>query len=440
MMIGRQPARAEKRGQAAHHIHVLEAAAGEDDIGDPRLPRSGLGLLRGHPQQRVHKLCRPVRRIVGVLGHGADHRPPVEAQRLILKREGIAPLLVFGRRGLQQHRPLALVACQRLYAEQRGRAVEEPPHAGGKRAVEPLRQHGLEHRVLGRVQPRFAPQRPGDARELPGDQIASDQRDRPDRAEALEALRIADQALAAPDRPVRPKAGAVPDEADDRLAQAVVGHAGDEVRVMVLHLQQRQALPLRPLAGVGGGEIVRMQVADELLRTDVKQTLEVGDLLFVVFQRLEVFEISDVLAGEHIVPLRQAEARLLLGSAGEDAALAARDADRIGRVAAGAPDRVLPPVQTEAERIVAAGLDLPVVEQKAVGNAVKPFPRLVVFEDDGRVREVGAGHDQHVNIVPEEEDVQRRIGQHNAHIAVFADMRKARCLLFQQHDGPPPAL
>ena len=80
------------------------------------------------------------------------------------------------------------------------------------------------------------------------------------------------------------------------------------------------------------------------------------------------------------------------------------------------------------------------MEQEAVGDAGEPLQRLVVFVNDGRVREVGAGHHEHVDVVPEQEDMQRRIGQHHAHIAVFADMRKARRFLFQQHDRPTPAL
>ena len=440
MVIDIQSARPQQSGQPAHEIHILEAAAGEDHIGDACFAGGKLRRLRRHPQQRVHEFCGFAGRVGGILAHGADHGPPVETQRLTVELKGISPLLALRSRGLQQHRALALIACQGPDAEQRGSAVEEPPHAGGQGAVEPLRQHGLKHGIVRVFQPRLAPQHPGDAVQLLCGQIAAEQRDGPDRSDALIALCVARQALAAPYRPVRAEAGAVPHEADHRVFQAVVGHAGDHMRVVVLHLQQRQALTLRALAGVGGGEIVRVQIAGERRRTDIEQTLEMGDLLLVVFQRLEVFEVSDVLAGEHVVPLRQAEARLLLGPAGEHAAPPALDADRIGRIAAASPDRILLPVQAEAERVVTALQDLPVVEQEAVGDAGEPLQRLVVFVNDGRVREVGAGHHEHVDVVPEQEDMQRRIGQHHAHIAVFADMRKTRRLLFQQNDGPPPAL
>lgn len=86
------------------------------------------------------------------------------------------------------------------------------------------------------------------------------------------------------------------------------------MRVVVLHLHERQALPLAALLRVTGREIVRMQITGERLGADIKQTLKMGDLLFVVFQRLEILQISEVLAREGVVSLGQAEARLLLGS------------------------------------------------------------------------------------------------------------------------------
>ena len=54
-------------------------------------------------------------------------------------------------------------------------------------------------------------------------------------AGALEAGQIADEQLAAPDRPVGAVAGAVEDRADRRPGLAVLGQAGREVRVVMLH-------------------------------------------------------------------------------------------------------------------------------------------------------------------------------------------------------------
>ena len=287
--------------------------------------------------------------------------------------------------------------------------------------------------------PRLPQQGEGHAVGLFRRPVAADQGDGPDGAEALKAGVIADQALPAPDRAVGPEAGAVPHEADDLVVDVVVGHAGGQMRVVVLDADQGQALPLRPLSGVVGGEIVRVQIAGQSLRGDIEQALEMGDLPGIVIQRLHVLEIADVLAQKRIGPAGEAEARLLLRAAGEDGRQLPPGLDRERRVAARAPREILLPAEHPAERVVAAGLDVAVVQEKAVRDAAQRSDRLGVFRHHRRVGEVRAGHHQHVEALAEEQNVQRRIGQHHAHAAVFADMPKPRRPLFQQHDGPPEA-
>ncbi len=62
----------------------------------------------------------------------------------------------------------------------------------------------------------------------------------------LEAGEVAAQHLAAPDRPVGAEAGAVEHDGERRARLAVLGEAGGGVRVVVLHLDQRQPLLPRP--------------------------------------------------------------------------------------------------------------------------------------------------------------------------------------------------
>ena len=76
-------------------------------------------------------------------------------------------------------------------------------------------------------------------------------------AGALEAVQPADEQLAAPHRAVEPEAGAVEDRPDRRAALAVLGQAGGEVRVVVLHADELDALARER---VGGREVVRVQV------------------------------------------------------------------------------------------------------------------------------------------------------------------------------------
>ena len=87
--------------------------------------------------------------------------------------------------------------------------------------------------------------------------------------------------------------------------------------MMVLHLQERDLFLFRPFLGITGGEVIRMQVADDCLRMDVEEPLKMPDLLFIVFQGLQVFEVPDMLAEEGVLSLPRTEAGLLFRAAGK---------------------------------------------------------------------------------------------------------------------------
>ena len=177
-------------------------------------------------------------------------------------------------------------------------------------------------------------QRPGHAQRLFCDKVSADKRDRADTADTRKAVIAADETLPAPGRAVRAVAGAVPDKTDDLAGEGVVRHAGGHVGVVVLDRDEGDPLFLAARGGVGGGEIVRVQVAGDRRRADVEELFKMPDLLFVILQRLDVLQIADMLAGKHIVPLGQAKAGLLLGPAGKDHAHALVHADREGHIAA----------------------------------------------------------------------------------------------------------
>ena len=105
------------------------------------------------------------------------------------------------------------------------------------------------------------------------------------------------------------------------------------MRVVVLHRHKPESLVLRALAGVGGGHIVRVHITGYGMGSYIKKALEMEYLLFVVFQSLHVFQIADMLAGEKLVFPAHAEACLLLGPAGQNAAAAAGHMHRIGHIA-----------------------------------------------------------------------------------------------------------
>ena len=94
----------------------------------------------------------------------------------------------------------------------------------------------------------------------------------------LVAAIAAQQHFAAPDGAIRAVAGAVKAQPDDRLAAvpAVIGQAGGQVGMVMLHLDQGQILFVGALLGVAGGQVIGMQVAGDPLWLDAEQPLDNG--------------------------------------------------------------------------------------------------------------------------------------------------------------------
>ena len=402
--------------------------------------------VRSHLDQRVHKARRQnagIRAGFLLLRQQTDRLAPVKAQQAVglLDDRRIEARILPGRR-LQQDGRLPLIAAALPDAEDGSGAVEQAPHAGGERAIQPrLPQAGQLFGIpdpVGRAA-GLTQQGKGHAVRLFHGPVPARQRDGTQAAEAAEITVIPCQQLAAPACAVRPEAGPVPDEAEAGSFQAVVGHAGGHMGMVMLHLQQRDALLLCPILRIAGREIIRMQVAGQRAGPDVKEPLKMADLLFIVFQGLEILQVADVLAQEGVSALAEAEAGLLLGPAGEDLRFLLRHGQRLGHIAARAAGKILLSVQHPAQRIVTARLNPAVVHQKTVRDAPEGFQRFRVVPDDRRIGEVRTGHDQHVGPVFKQQHVQRCIGQHHPEPAVLAQVFQARLLLLQQDDGLPGA-
>jgi len=86
------------------------------------------------------------------------------------------------------------------------------------------------------------------------------------------------------------------------------------MRMVVLHLQQGQALLLRPLLGVTRSQVIRVQIASQRLGMDAEQLFKMGDAVFEGLQRFIVFHIADVVTEEAILLARQAESVFQLGA------------------------------------------------------------------------------------------------------------------------------
>ena len=183
--------------------------------------------------------------------------------------------------------------------------------------------------------------------------------------------------------------------------------------VVMLHLHQGQPLPLAPLLGVGRGEVVRVQVTDQLGGGNAEQALEMLDLPLVVGQSLGVFQVADVLTQEERPPFGQGEGRFLFRSAGQHARAILLQEQGLGCVAAAAPQKIRLSVNDPQQGVVAAGDDVPVMHQEPVGDALQVFHRLVVVIHDRTIGTVCAGHDQRVEPF-HEQVVEGGVGEHDA--------------------------
>ena len=81
------------------------------------------------------------------------------------------------------------------------------------------------------------------------------------------------------------------------------------------------------------------------------------------------------------------EAGLLLRTACENRreVIPFRNPHRLRNISPAAAQKIFPPVQDAAERIIAAGLNIPVVKKKSVRNAVQSSNCLFILIEDGSV-------------------------------------------------------
>ncbi len=115
--------------------------------------------------------------------------------------------------------------------------------------------------------------------------------------------------------------------------------------------------------------------------------------------------------------------------------------DRLRGVPAGTADRVRPPAHHPQHRVVGAGADRAVVQQRRVGDRAEPGRGVVVPVRDRLVRDVPAGqHDRRGDGV-EQQVVQAGVGQQQPQVRVAGRHRgrhrRARPPS-QQHDRGPP--
>ena len=396
-----------------------------------------------------------------VLSRCPDQVSARHAQLARVVRDGrrVSPSLAGVSDLLQLDGGLPFVVDRVADAEQGGDRVEQAPGARGQRRIDAASGHARDsgpallvpvpdgeprrqarwvagRQVRGRHPPRLA-DRGSAARHRHGHQAAG----------SLEAGQIRDQELAAPDRAVGPVPGPVEGDADDRAVLAVVGEAGGDVRVMVLHADELNAgqFTISQVDRVRRGQVVRMQVVRDELRLDVEEALEMLDAIGERPQRLRVLQVADVVGHERMVTLSQAERVLQLGTAGQHRPRERLPhSERLRHIPPRAPEHRLATGGRADDRVVGANVDGPVMHQEGVGDPSQPVEGIGVAVGDRLIGHVPARHHQWPGGGGKQQMVQRRVREQQPEVPVARRDRRGDELIGggqsrQQNDRPAGA-
>src|SRR5829696_2837003 len=222
--------------------------------------------------------------------------------------------------------------------------------------------------------------------------------------------------LSTPDGAVCTVAGPVEGNPDHALfcGTFVVREAARDVRPVVLDADSREPGFLQ-LTGVFGGQVLGMQIVGDQLRAHVEEPAIMLDSFPERAQRLVVLHVPDVVAHEGVAVSDQADRVLELSTAGQSVTAEVRgQPERCRGVATGATDLVRSSSRCTDHGVVAAHVDLTVVDKEVVGDLAQLIQCFLVAIGDGLVRVVAAGHDERDARVAQKQVVQRRVGEHHA--------------------------
>src|SRR6266404_5921766 len=146
-----------------------------------------------------------------------------------------------------------------------------------------------------------------------------------------------------------------------------------------------------------------------------------------------------MMAHEGVALFAQAKSVLEMSAAREDRLNEANcDGDGLRRIAPRAADQQFLFADDPRHRIVAAHMNLPIMNQEVFSDLTESAQRIVVFVSDGLFTQISAGHHQGNARIRKQQMMQRRIRQHQAKISLAG----SDCFgylnfmaLAQEHDG-----
>ena len=250
----------------------------------------------------------------------------------------------------------------------------------------------------------------------------------------LEAVVVGDEDLTSPNGAVGPVSGAVERESDHAVGDAVLGHHRCDVRMVMLHLDNRSSVALRPRRR----QIPRVEIGGDRLRFNPEQVSEVAHGVVESGERLEVLHVPDVLAHESVPAGGEAERRLQFATGCEDGRNLEGKRNRERCIAAGPADRVFGAVEDPHHRVVTRDADIAIVEHEGVGNPVESIESLCVVGDDGFLGQIARRH--HPDVARGDEEVMDGcVGEHDSEVSVAGghEIGDVRVRAFCQQDDWP---
>jgi hypothetical protein len=177
------------------------------------------------------------------------------------------------------------------------------------------------------------------------------------------------------------------------------------------------------LDGELGRQVFRMEVVGDDVRGDSGEPAEVVHGLQEGTVGGQMLQIADVVAGDDVRAFGHGHGVLELGPDGQHLTSGGpSQRDGLRRETPGATDHLHAPAgggtveRRPDDRVVAADVDAPVVRQDGVHHRPQTVEGVGVVVGDGLVAQVAAGHDQRTPRPPQEQMVQRGVGEHDAQL------------------------
>jgi hypothetical protein len=219
--------------------------------------------------------------------------------------------------------------------------------------------------------------------------LATGEAESPQMGDTLEAGIRDPQELPSPNGMVEAVSGPIPGHAQDGTFEPVFRHAGEDVGVVVLDMNEREA----GADGMAGGEIVGMGIAHDRLWFQAVQPEEVFADTAKGLEGLRGLQVADVLTDEDLGVSRDGHRVLEMRTHRQQWWEGPADLDREGGIAARASQDQFASQEHPGDRVVHVPSNGSVVDQEEVGDPPETSQGIAFVGTDRLIGEISARGD-----------------------------------------------